>query len=319
MSEIKSFRESLADGRATERLQKENQILKKQLHETLDQLESARKVRGLVIPERTKKQTPPTFARLIIADTHGSHVDNSAIGALLHDIQDIDIRETVMLGDHLECGGWLAGSHTLGYVAEIDECSYEDDIACTNDLLDKLQDNGSKIIYVEGNHEHRIERWIVDAVRGHKRNAEYLKRQIAPEHVLRLKDRGIQYVPMDSQNDMSDRGIIKLGKSYFTHGFSTAKHAAGKTLERYAGCVFYGHTHRADFQSTRLVNVGLVSAWCPGCLCKLSPRWHHNDPTTWSHGYILQIVDSKTGEFQVIPVPIHNGKSYMQSFLRAVK
>ena len=316
---LDNFKETLASGQKIKRVDRDNQILRKQLHETIEQLEQARKARGLVIPERTAKKTPSVFVRLIIGDTHGSHVDPQAIAAVLSDVADIEITEVMMLGDHLECGGWLSGKHTMGYVAEIDETGFEDDINYTNDLLDRLQKISPKITYIEGNHEHRIERWIVDSVQGNKRNAEFLKRQISPKSVLRLDDRGIDYIPQDSQNDMEDRGIIRRGKGYFTHGFSTAKNAAGKTLEKFAGCVYYGHTHRADFSITRLVNVGLVSAWCPGCLCKLSPRWHHSDPTTWNHGYILQIVDSKTQDFQTIHVPIFNGKSYLQSFLKTVK
>ena len=212
-------------------------------------------------------------------------------------------------------------SHTLGYVAQMDEVVYEEDVAATNDLLDKLATvaPNANIHYLEGNHEQRMERWCVDAVEGNKRNAEYLMRAIAPQFVLSLHERGIPYYKIDGQHSgLSERGILKLGHSYFTHGFSTGKHAAARHLDKFAGCVFYGHTHRADTHTTRLVNVGLVSAFCPGCLSTLAPRWRHNDPSGWTHGYILQIVNEDDGTFHAIHVPIDNGKSYLTNLIKSV-
>jgi hypothetical protein len=98
----------------------------------------------------------------------------------------------------------------------------------------------------------------------------------------------------------------------------TRKHAASGMVERFAACVFFGHTHRADYFPTRLVGTGLVAAWCPGCLCELQPRYQHSDPTSWTHGYILQLVNGETGEFHAIPVPIDKGHSFLANLLEAV-
>lgn len=292
-----------------------------QLRQTTEQLEQARAARGLVIPERPRStRQPKVFARLICGDLHGSHADVDAVAALLADLRDIDVREVVLLGDMVECGGWMMQSHTLGYVAQLDEVVYEEDIAAANDFLDRLATLCPKaaIHYVEGNHELRVERWCVDACQGNKRNAEYLMRAIAPQHVLHLRQRGIKYYRQSMRYGCETPGTFKLGKSYFTHSTSTAKHAASQMVEKFAGCVFYGNTHRADCATTRMVNVGLVSAWNPGCLCVLQPRWHHCDPTTWTHGYILQIVNTEDDTFQAIPVPIHNGRSYLTTLLKTV-
>lgn len=312
----------IAGGTKLEAVQKENRHLRDQLRDAVEQLEQARSAKGLVIPERTKQSNPKIFARLIMADTHGSHADPTAISALLSDLQGVDVREIVMLGDHMECGGWMMQSHTLGYVAQMDEVCYEDDIAATNDLLDRLAKlcPRARFHYLSGNHEDRVERWIVDSAQGNKRNAEFMMRAIAPRHVLFLEKRGIPYYRSDEKYcGLEVPGTIKIGKSFFTHGITTTKHSASATVERFAGCVFFGHTHRADYSPTRLVSVGMVAAWNPGCLCVLQPRWHHNNPTTWTQGYILQIVNESDGTFHAMQVPIDNGRSYLTSLLKTVK
>lgn len=317
---VDEFRDLVQGGRESTRIQDENRQLKAQLKETLQQLEDARQYRGLYIPEKVKGAKKRMILRAIFSDTHGNHVDKDAVGAFLSDLDHLDVDEAWGLGDHLECGGWLAGSKTLGYVAEIDEVSFEDDVGATNDLLDKIAERCPKIHLLAGNHENRIERWIIDAVRGHKRNAEWLARQIGPRNVLFLDKRGIKYYTQDGQHieGSEERGIVKVGKTYMTHGFSTSKHAASATLDKYAGCVFYGHTHRADVATTRLVSTGLVAAWCGGCLCTFQARWNHNRPDGWTHGYLLQLVNVDDGSFHTIPVPIIKGRSYLADFMKVM-
>jgi hypothetical protein len=113
-------------------------------------------------------------------------------------------------------------------------------------------------------------------------------------------------------------GVIKLGKSYYTHGSLTRKHSAAGIADQFAGSVAYGHTHRADSWVTRFVNVGTCTARCPGCLCVLQPRWRHNSPTTWTHGYQLETVNRDDGTFHAVPVPIHKGRSYLQGLVNAI-
>jgi hypothetical protein len=221
-----------------------------------------------------------------------------------------------MLGDMLECGGFLAQHHTLGYVAQMDELAYEDDVAAANWFLDEIARRapGATIHYIEGNHEQRVERWCVtQGLTG--RNAEYLRRAIGPEAVLRLTERGVKYYRQGVDYGAGALGVLKLGKVYFTHSRTTRKHAAAKMVSDFGGCVLYGNTHRQDFYPARPVAVGLVGAWCPGCLCQLHPYWNHDTPTSWTHGYALQIVDEQTGNHWTTLVPIDGGVSYLQSMV----
>jgi predicted phosphodiesterase len=310
---------SLRDSPAARDEATDETSLSRRVEELTEQLEVARKARGLELPAKSRRKTPRTYCRLILADAHGSHASPDALAAVLADLDRLDVREVVLLGDMLECGGFLAQHHTLGYVAQIDETAYEDDIAATNDLLDRIQTAcpHARIHYLEGNHEHRIERWCVDQGLT-SRNAEYLLRAIGPERVLRLSDRGVSYYRQGERHGVDVPGVIRLGKTYFTHSGLTRKHAAAGMVERFAGCVWYGHTHRADSHTTRLVSTGLIAAWCPGCLSALQPRWRHSDPTGWTHGYGLQIVDRDSADFLSVHVPIQGANSYLVGLARAL-
>lgn len=259
-----------------------------------------------------KKPTGKSFTRVIVPDTHGCFVDEPAINAFLNDLSALAPREVVMLGDHLDCGGFLAEHHTLGYVAEM-EYNFADDVAATNWLLNKIQElSPSAVIhYLEGNHERRIEKYCVTAGRGNKEVAAYFRDMFSTEKVLGLKERGIHYYKQGRfYMDLPVPATIKLGQCHFTHGIKSCVHAAHATLKQFSGNVVFGHTHRADSFVDRTVSRGIIGAWNPGCLCRLQPLWQHTNVTGWSHGYGLQLV-RPDGNFLHINVPIINGESYL--------
>lgn len=257
-----------------------------------------------------------SFTRVIIPDSHGSAIDPVAAAAFLADLKLLAPREIVLLGDHVDCGGFLAQHHTLGYVAQADY-SYADDLAMANDFLDAVQRAAPNAVihYIEGNHERRVETWCVTQTLRHQKDAEMLRRAFAPEFMLRLKDRGIRYYRQaEHYGGVRVPGAIRLGKCFFWHGVSTAKHAATVNLNQFGGNVVYGHTHREDHGSRRPVKQGTIAAWNPGCLCKLQPLWCHTRPTDWNTGYGMQTV-SDGGDFLHVNIPIVDGRSLLMPLL----
>jgi UDP-2,3-diacylglucosamine pyrophosphatase LpxH len=272
----------------------------------------------LPVGKKTNLDGKP-FCRVCIPDTHGCLVDKDAIAAFLSDLEVIKPAEIVMLGDHLECGGFLAQHHTLGYVAQT-EYTFDEDVMATNALLDSIQTicPNATIDYLEGNHERRIENWCVTEALRNTRDAEYLRRMFSASSVLGLEQRGIKWIRQGRYYDgLPIPATIKRGCCYFTHGSSTAKHAASEHVKKFGGNVVYGHTHRADSYVIRTIGAGVIGAWSPGCLCILQPLWQHTNPTDWSHGYGLQLV-SDDGSFLHINVPVINGKSYLGPLFKAV-
>ena len=252
------------------------------------------------------KRRPADTRRVVMGDLHAYSMVPRVVATLLRDVREIDPHEIVLLGDMLECGGFLAQHHTLGYVAQTDY-TYEDDIAAGNQFLDALIDAApnAEIHYLEGNHEGRISKWCVTQALRKKKDAQWLIDHIGPESVLALEERGIRYYRQSVKYDgLSIPGTIRLhGNWHYTHGITTCKHAAAKHVQRFGGHVAYGHTHRTDMATTNTVQAGYCRAFSPGCLCERQPMWQHTNPTEWAWGYAVQFI-SRGGVSSDLLIPI---------------
>lgn len=302
---------------ALAKLEKENKSLKAQLDSAVSQLERARHVRRMRLPtQKPVAKLKGDIIRVVIPDTHGAKADTKALAAVIADVKALQPQEIILLGDHVDCGGFLAQHHTLGYVAESDY-SYEDDIEAANTFLDALQAAApnAKIEYCEGNHEDRVEAFIITTVLRHKKDGEFLRRQFAPEFLLRLAERGIPYYRRSMCYDgLSVPGVIKRGKCFFLHGFSASKHAVAAVQMKTAGNVVFGHTHRAQSDIVRRIGVGTVGAFNPGCLTTIQPLWCHGNPTDWSLGFGVQLV-TRQETFLHLNVPIIDGVSLLTALV----
>jgi len=202
----------------------------------IERLENTKRAKVIVATPARKRGSGDTV-RVVIPDTHGAKVAHKAVAAMLSDIKALNPQEIVLTGDHVDCGGFLAQHHVMGYVAET-LYSYEDDLAAANSFLDQLREAApnAKIEYIEGNHERRVETWAVTATLRHHHDAEGLRKLYAPEFRLYLKERGIPYYRDSICHDgLTIPGIIKRGKCYFFHGFNTSKNATAATIEKIAG------------------------------------------------------------------------------------
>lgn len=293
--------------------------LRKELEVARAALENATKARRTKIPAAgvARRRSGSDIVRVIIPDTHGCLIDKQAVAAMLTDIKALDPQEIILLGDHVDCGGFLAQHHVMGYVAETDY-TYEEDLDAAKTFLNALQAAAprARIEYLEGNHERRVETWCVTQVLRHKKDAEGLRRLLAPEFRLGLKERGIAYYRQgEFYDNLPVPGVIKRGKCFFFHGVSTARNAVSATVDKIAGNCVFGHTHRAQSNIVRRISSGIIGAWNPGCLCQLQPLWQHTAPTDWSHGYAVQLV-AEGGAFLHLNIPIIEGESHFAALLK---
>jgi predicted phosphodiesterase len=264
------------------------------------------------VPAKSARATGAELVRVIIPDTHGCKANQEALAACLGDVKALNPDEIVLLGDHVDAGGLLAQHHVMGYVAEA-SYTYEEDIAATRAFLDALQAAAPKaqIHYIEGNHERRVETWCVTQSLRNAKDAEFLRKAFSPEFLLNLKERGIPYYRQgEFYMDLKLPGAIRLGKCYFTHGSKTPANATAAMLAAFGAPLVFGHTHRAQASSGRPVHSGSIAAWNPGCLCELQPLWQHTNPTSWSHGFGVQVV-ARSGEFLHLNIPIIEGRSLL--------
>lgn len=294
-------------------LRKENEILRSHIQE--------KKRRGPTRKfPRARAKPKDDFLRIVIPDTHGSHVDPAAFAALLQDMQALQPDEIVHLGDYMDCGGFLASHHTIGYVAQLDEVGYEDDLAAWEQQLTLMQQSApsAALHLLEGNHVERIEKWAVQASLAHGKNADFLRRAICPEHRLDYKARGVNYYKDGDFHGLPVRGAIKLGQCAFTHGVATGPNAARKHAERFGMPICYGHTHQPASYYGKTVGNGVHAAWTPGCLSKFAPRYMHTNPDSWGHGYLIQVV-ARSGNFLTVHVPIMDGVSLLPAAFHRAK
>jgi len=310
--------EQIIDAASTATSSKRERELEKQVADLSRELHRARKPRLRITPAAIRS-TNDQFIRVIIPDTHGCYLDHGAAAALFADLEILQPTEIVMLGDHLDCGGFLAQHHTLGFVADAGY-SYADDIAACNQFLDQLQQTcpRARIDYLYGNHEERVEKWCVTEALRNERDAERLRQQNSPEHVLSLATRGISYYRSNIRYDgLSVPGTIKRGHCYFTHGHRHGKHAAHAHVSQFSGNVVFGHIHRIQSHATRTVHGGTACAWSVGCLCELQPSYRNRDQTDWCHGYGVQFCEP-SGKFTHITAHIIEGQSLLIPFVRAM-
>lgn len=284
-----------------------------QLSEAIASAERSRRVRSSPPkPGTITKRHDGDRVRVLIPDTHGAKIDRKAAAALLADLKTLDPDEIIFLGDHVDCGGFLAQHHVLGYVAET-AYSYEQDIADANSFLDAVAAAAprARAEYIEGNHERRVETWAVTQTLRHRQDSAMLRRLVAPEYLLKLKERGIAYYRQGEFYDgLPVPGVIKRGKCFFFHGISTAKNAVAATIQRIGGNCVSAHTHRAQSDIIRMVGTGVIGSWNPGCLCEMQPLWQHTAPTNWTQGFALQLVRS-SGAFLHLNVPVLNGETHL--------
>lgn len=255
------------------------------------------------------------FARLIVPDFHGAHIDWAAAKACIRDAKSLRPKQVVLLGDGLDCAGTFS-THQRTYTNEMAE-SYDDDCRQANRFLNLLQNAApdASFYYLEGNHEQHVERWAARTMQSQK-DAENLLEVYGPEAVLELKERGIRYYKRSTHYmGLSIPGAIRLGKCFFVHGISHSKHAASVHLLRFGAPVVFGHVHRSASVIERTVMSEGHGAWSVGCLTKLQPLYAHTAPTSWTHGYGLQLVQP-SGRFQHFNVSIHKGSSLMADLLR---
>lgn len=273
------------------------------------------------LKEQAKKQFRVTkpgkasggfFHRIIIPDSHGSMIDQQAANAFLSDLESIEeVREVVWLGDHIDCGGWLAAHHVEHYVAQT-AYTFAQDLEAANQFIDEVMKRTPKAKhhYLEGNHERRISAWAVSQSQRSAMDANWLMARVGVAASLHLAQRGFAHYEQGVYYGCSVPSTIKLGKCHFFHGDSISTHAASATLKQFAGNVVFGHTHRAEHRVERFVQSDVTMAACPGSLCQLQPLWRHTSPTKWSHGYGVQNCNSR-GEFGHMNISIVNGKSYL--------
>lgn len=205
-------------------------------------------------------------------------------------IKDYKPDEIVILGDFLDCSPvshWLKNKPR-----KTENKRMLQEYARANEELDFLQKHSKKVTYLEGNHEHFLERYIDE----HPTLEGLLE---LPEH-LDLLHRGITWHKINT--------LYKKGKAYLTHGIYYNKYHAAKHLITFGCCVIYGHSHNAQSHMMNMKMQEPIMAYGLGCLSDHAPDFLNGRPANWLNQFAVLEVNTSTGRFNLYPINITNNR-----------
>ena len=152
------------------------------------------------------------------------------------------------------------------------------------------------MVYLEGNHSNRIERYI-DA-------NPACEGMLEVEKVLNLTKRRIEWVRSWSQGE-----LFELGNCALHHGLYCNDHHAKKMVQRFNRNILYGHTHDVQTYSSHGHTASdVLIGGSLGCLCKIPQKYLKGGPTRWQHCVTVFEFDTVTGEFWFTPIRINDGR-----------
>jgi predicted phosphodiesterase len=159
----------------------------------------------------------------------------------------------------------------------------------------------ARIIYKIGNHEDRMERFLV-------KNAPVLlgTSDFEIPKLLRFDDMKIECV--------GSLNLIRLGKLSIYHGhelpqgMSSPVNPARGMWMRVQETLLAGHWHRVSEHTEKTgISNRISSCWSTGCLCDMSPSYCIVNK--WGHGFAI-VETQADGEFEVHNRKIINGRVY---------
>jgi len=210
----------------------------------------------------------------------------------------------VLLGDILDCGQFSAHEPTFGEPAS----EYEDDLDFVRAQCDSMQKYCGRLVYIEGNHEHRIDRWAAKTSEG--RGAYSM---LAPRIQISRGRKQFTYVKYGSVDGRNPHYKLN-SRIVAVHGWSYARHATKAHLDKSQGMsVLHGHTHRADMAMIQNVwrSTDVIQARSAGCLCKPIPTYRTGSPVEWINAFIIGYLGRRTDDLYTCP--IRNGTCVLPS------
>jgi UDP-2,3-diacylglucosamine pyrophosphatase LpxH len=255
-----------------------------------------------------------SHAVVILPDLHLPTHDRHALRVVLKACEKIKPRRIVILGDWIDAA--FASGHPVSSREEAEVSGsrggyIQNEIEPCRRLLAELETYAEEIIYLEGNHEFRVERLIT------REGGSWLAvpSLVLPRNLI-SKDRTkkFKWIPYQHNAAKGDNYSLphyKIADGLIAvHGWSVAKNAAAKHLDMVRGySIVHGHTHRAQSQTIRHPMTGrILKGWSPGCLSALQPMWMHTAPTEWVHGFSVVYCRDNLSAWTSYTVTIDRGK-----------
>lgn len=237
------------------------------------------------------KKTSELKTYLIIPDTHIPYHDERAFTLMLKAVEQLDLYGIIILGDFGDF--YAVSSHSKDPKRKT---MFEWEIQQVRAGLDRLDALKVKHkVFVEGNHEDRLLRYLKDV-------APALHDTISTSKLLQLETRKWEFVPYKSD--------YQLGKISITHDTGTAgRYAAYKCLDVYQHSNITGHTHRLAYvvegNARGEHKISAQFGWL-GNVEEIDYMHKASAKKNWALGFGLVHLHEATGIGYVVPIPIVN-------------
>jgi predicted phosphodiesterase len=226
---------------------------------------------------------------LFIPDSHIPYENKDAFALMLKAGKAFKPDHTIILGDFADFYGVSSHSKDPNRALQLKE-----EIEQVKVGLDKVKALGAKNNqYVAGNHEDRLERYLMD-------KAPELFNFISIPKILELKEKGFHYTPY--------KQAYKIGKLHVTHDAGNAGRSAHqKSLDTFQHNIIIGHTHRLGYMVEGNANgdrhVSAMFGWL-GNVEDINYMHRVKAVKDWTLGFGIGYLDTATGIVYVVPVPI---------------
>lgn len=173
------------------------------------------------------------------------------------------------------------------YYKNPDDPNFQKELDTTIKILKHLRKvfKNKMIIYLEGNHEERLLKYLEKVPALQK--VEALK---IPK-LLKLDKLNIKYID-NKRNILAGKMLISHGDNIKASGLSPAR----STLLKNMCNIVFGHLHRIDEYHFRTPLQTVLSSYSIGCLCENNPDYWPNN--NWQHGFGFLTITDKEGNFQ---------------------
>lgn len=203
--------------------------------------------------------------------------------------KDVDI--VILGGDIMDCH--TISTHTQDPLMP----TIVDEINLTKRFLDSLRKlfPKARIIYMRGNHEERIPRWLnIHA----KEFSQFAGLDFG--NLLELKNNKIELLDSFAKIILGKLNIIHAHEIRGGGSLNVARAILLKTMEN----ILFGHFHRTQEYIHKTIGGQIFGAWAVGCLCDDSPDYLPIN--NWNHGFAY-IETNEDGTFNVENKKIYGG------------
>lgn len=243
---------------------------------------------------------PGTLTKLLICpDVHLPYHDAEAWETFLTVAREWQPDVLVFLGDVVDM--YQVSRHPKDPLRRL---TFQDEVAIANRELNRVSAlKIPRVLVTEGNHETRLQRWLVD-------QAPQLVGMVDVRDLLQIDRRNWEWYPYGTHT--------RIGKLHFAHDIGHAGvYAARQSSQAFGHNIIFGHTHRAQAHYESTVTGERFVAWTMGWLGDPEAiDYQHRAKVTRNsqHGFGVAHLDSE-GNGWVSFIPIIRGAAVVDGKL----